>query len=95
MESNTKSAVSEGAQPSPGRAGRRRCQMNSENVRYFLPKSGSSPEKPELGEEMPNEGAALVQAFKAGGIFFTLVAWSAGTEINGDEPRIVKQALKR
>ena len=51
--------------------------MTSETVRYFLLKSGSSSEKPELGQEMTNEGEALVQAFKSGQIFYTVVAWKA------------------
>ena len=74
---------------------RRRWEMTSENVRYFLPKSGSSSEKPELGQEMASEGEALVQAFKSGQVFYTLVAWKAVPEINGNEPKIVKQALTR
>jgi hypothetical protein len=80
----------------PERNGRRRRQeMTSENVRYFLLKSGSSTEKPELGQEMTNEGEALVQAFKSGQVFYTLVAWKAVPEISGNEPRIVKQIFER
>ena len=74
---------------------RRRWEMTSENVRYFLPKTGSSSEKPELGQEMASEGEALVQAFKSGQVFYTLVVWKAVPEISGNEPRIVKQALSR
>ena len=74
---------------------RRRWEMTSENIRYFLPKSGTSNEKPELGQEMASEGEALVQAFKSGQAFYTLVAWKAVPEINGNEPKIVKQALTR
>jgi hypothetical protein len=80
----------------PERNGRRRrLEMTNENVRYFLLKSGSSAEKPELGQEMTNEGEALVQAFKSGQVFYTLVAWKAVPEINGNEPRIVKQVFDR
>ena len=74
---------------------RRRWEMTSENVRYFLPKAGGSSEKPELGQELASEGEALVQAFKSGQVFYTLVAWKAVPEINGNEPKIVKQALSR
>jgi hypothetical protein len=74
---------------------RRRWEMTSETVRYFLPKAGGSGEKPELGQEMTSEGEALVQAFKSGQVFYTLVAWKAVPEINGNEPKIVKQALSR
>jgi hypothetical protein len=69
--------------------------MTTENVRYFLPKQGSTGDKPELGQEMSNEGEVLVQAFKSGQVFYTVVAWKAVPEINGNEPKIVKQALSR
>ena len=74
---------------------RRRWEMTSESIRYFLPRPGSSSEKPELGQEIETEGDALVQAFKSGQLFYTLVAWRPVPEINGNEPRIVKQALSR
>jgi hypothetical protein len=88
--------ANEGAAGTAERNGRRRrWEMTSDNIRYFLPKAGSSGDKPELGQEMTNEGEALVQAFKSGQVFYTLVAWKAVPEINGNEPRIVKQALSR
>jgi len=74
---------------------RRRWEMSGENIRYFLPKSGSSSENPELGEEVESEGEALVQAFRSGQVFYSLVAWKAVPEINGNEPKIVKQAVSR
>ncbi len=74
---------------------RRRWEMTSENVRYFLPKTGTSSERPELGQEMKSEGEVLVQAFRSGQVFYTLVAWKAVPEVDGNEPRIVKQALTR
>ncbi len=85
--------------PSPDRRGRegrrRRREMSSEHIRYFLPKSGSSPAKPELGMEMESEGEALVEAFKSGQQFYTVVAWKAVPEMNGDRPEIVKQVVPR
>ena len=81
---------------STSRTGRhRRWPMSADNVRYFLPKPGSSPETPELGEEVSSEGEALVAAFKNGGVFYTMVIWSSTTEMSNGEPKIVKQALKR
>ena len=74
---------------------RRRWEMTGEDIRYFLPKSGSSSEKPELGQETATEGEALIEAFKVGQVFYTVVAWKAVPEINGNEPKIVKQALPR
>jgi hypothetical protein len=74
---------------------RRRSELTSDNVRYFLPKPGSSSEKPELGQELNNEGEVLLEAFKSGQVFYTLVAWKAVPEIIGKEPKIVKQALNK
>ena len=89
----TASDITAGASERNGR--RRRWEMTTEDVRFFLPKPGSAQEKPELGQEMASEGEALVQAFKSGQVFYTLVAWKAVPEISGNEPRIVKQALSR
>ncbi len=89
----TTEAVPQAAARQNGR--RRRWEMTSENVRYFLPKAGSTPERPELGQEMTSEGEALVQAFRSGQVFYTVVAWKAVPEVDGNEPRIVKQALTR
>ncbi len=74
---------------------RRRRETATEKPRYFLSKTGSSTDKPELGQEMTCEGEALLQAFKSGQVFYTLIAWKAVPEINGNEPRIVKQTLSR
>ncbi len=83
----------------PGASGRsvrrRRVEMTSDNVRYFLPRPGSTSEKPELGQELDSEGRALVEAFKSGQVFYTLVAWKAVPELTGSEPKIVKQAVSR
>jgi hypothetical protein len=74
------------------RRGRR--SGSDSNLRYFLPKSGSSPAKPELGQEMASEGEALIEAFKNGQPFYTLTAWKAVPEVNGGgSPVIVKQAV--
>lgn len=73
---------------------RRRRNGGDQNLRYFLPKSGSSPARPELGQEMASEGEALIEAFKNGQPFYTLTAWKAVPEVNGGgSPVIVKQAV--
>jgi hypothetical protein len=69
--------------------------MTPANVRYFLPKSGTTIERPELGREMPGEGEALVEAFRTGQVMYTLVAWKAVPEMDDGAPKIVKQALNR
>ena len=72
---------------------RRRRNSNDAPGRYFLMKPGSSPAKPELGQEMTSEGEALIEAFRTGQPFYTLTAWKAVPEVNGGSPVIVKQAV--
>lgn len=74
-------------------APRRRRNGNDANLRYFLIKPGSSPAKPELGQEVASEGEALIEAFKSGQPFYTVTAWKAVPEVNGGNPVIVKQAI--
>lgn len=79
-----------------GRSDRRRkWEMTSANVRYFLPKQGASIERPELGREITSEAEVLVEAFRTGQIFYTLVAWKAVPEMDDGAPKIIKEALKR
>ncbi len=73
---------------------RKRRSGDDAGVRYFLPKAGSSPATPELGQEVASEGEALIQAFRSGQPFYTLTAWKAVPEVNGGgSPVIVKQAV--
>ena len=79
--------------PSPRR---KRRNGDDGGVRYFLPKSGSSPANPELGQEVASKGEALIQAFRSGQAFYTLTAWKAVPEVNGKgSPVIVKQAISQ
>lgn len=92
MDTRTSSSTS----PAANSTGTRRKRRNSDDggVRYFLPKPGSSPTTPELGQEVASEGEALIQAFRSGQTFFTLAAWKAVPEVNGGgSPVIVKQAV--
>ncbi len=99
MENRPASATTEiQAAAKPDGANQRRKRRNSSdaNLRYFLPKPGSSAAKPELGQEMASEGEALIEAFKNGQPFYTLTAWKAVPEVNGGgSPMIVKQAVVR
>ncbi len=75
---------------------RRRSSADGNHVRYFLPKAGSTPDKPELGREMPNEGEALIEAFKSSQPYYALTVCKASTEVNGGgSPVIVRQAVAR
>ncbi|HKV78828.1 MAG TPA: hypothetical protein VJP02_11830 [Candidatus Sulfotelmatobacter sp.] len=78
-----------------GIAQRRRRNGNDADPRYFLVKPGSSPAKPELGQEMASEGEALIEAFRSGQPFYTVTAWKAVPEVNGGNPVIVKQAISQ
>lgn len=98
MDTKTQSVGEEaqGGRPEGARSrGKRRATENG-NLRYFLPKPGSSAAKPELGQEMTSEGEALIEAFKGGQQFYALTAWKAVPEVNGNSsPVIVKQAVAR
>lgn len=73
---------------------RKRRNGDDAGVRYFLPKPGSTPATPELGQEVASEGEALIQAFRSGQPFYTLTAWKSVPEVNGGgSPMIVKQAV--
>jgi hypothetical protein len=74
---------------------RRRWEVTSADMRYFLPKAGSSSERPELGREMTSEAAALLEAFKHDQPFYTLVVWKAVSDTDDGTPRIVKETMKR
>lgn len=81
------------ARNEPASAPRRRRNGNDPNVRYFLIKPGSSPAKPELGQEVTSEGEALIEAFRGGQPFYTVTAGRAVPEVNGGSPVIVKQVI--
>lgn len=78
-----------------GRGERRRRLEAAAEVRYFLPKPGSSADKPELGRETASEAEALVEAFRKDQSFFTVGVWKAVTENEDGVPRIVREAVKR
>ena len=89
-----------GISPNAPAARRKRRSMNGEdlNVRYFLLKSGSSLDKPELGEEVNSVKQVLVRSFKTNQPFLTLMAWTAAedtSEESGDSPMIVKRVVAR
>ena len=95
MEATSGSSPRSSTDASTNSRRRRRSAAAGERVRYFLPKSGSSGEKPELGQEAAGEAEALVEAFRSTQVFYTLVAWSAVPELNGSEAKITKRPLAR
>ena len=92
----TKTASGNGAQgPAPKEGSTRRKKKSQEEVgaRFFLPKQGSSLHAPELGQEMANEGEALIEALKSGQPFFILKSFRAVAQQNGGDPVITKQSV--
>jgi hypothetical protein len=78
------------------RRARRSRQHAEEVVRYFLAKDGSSIEKPELGVEVASEGEALIKAFQSkNGVIYTVLAYKAEAEIQGESPTLVKKPLRK
>ena len=75
---------------------RRSRQQSEEVARFFLAKDGSSPTKPELGEEASSEGEALIKAFQSkSGIVYVLHACKAEAEMQGGSPILVKKPLQK
>jgi|SRR4051794_7337850 hypothetical protein len=96
METNAQTVIGPArADNSEGGSTRRRKRIqDNPNVRFFLPKTGSSPAKPELGQEMTNESTVLVEALKSNQPFYMVTTWKAAAEINGgSSPIIVKEPL--
>jgi hypothetical protein len=81
----------------PGTTKRPRKPRASEEVaRYFLAKDGSTPAKPELGEEAQSESDALIKAFRSkGGVIYVVTAYRAEAEIQGGNPILVKRPLEK
>jgi hypothetical protein len=78
------------------RRARRSRQQSEEVARYFLLKDGSSPGKPELGEEVTSEGEALIKAFQSkSGVVYVLHSYKAEAEMQGGSPTLVKRPLQK
>jgi len=74
----------------------RRARGPEETPRFFLAKEGSSPQKPELGEEAQTESDALIKAFQQKtGVIYVLTAFRAEAEIQGGNPVLVKRPLTK
>lgn len=79
----------------PAKKGRK-ARGPEETARFFLAKEGSSPQKPELGEEAQTESDALIKAFQQrAGVIYVLTAFRAEAEIQGGNPVLVKRPLTK
>jgi hypothetical protein len=84
------------AQSNRSKRTRRSRQQSEEVARYFLAKEGSSPAKPELGEEVSSEGEALIKAFQSkSGVVYVLHVYKAEAEMQGGSPTLVKRPLQK
>jgi hypothetical protein len=74
----------------------RKARAAEEVARYFLAKEGSTPAKPELGEEAQSESDALIKAFRSkGGVIYVVTAYRAEAEVRGGNPILVKRPLEK
>ena len=74
----------------------RKGRGTEETARFFLAKEGSSPQKPELGEEAQSESEALIKAFQQKtGVIYVVTAFRAEAEIQGGSPVLVKRPLTK
>ncbi|MDE3103858.1 MAG: hypothetical protein KGK08_01670 [Acidobacteriota bacterium] len=74
----------------------RKGRNSEETARFFLAKEGSSPQKPELGEEAQTESDALIKAFQQKtGVIYVVTAFRAEAEIQGGSPVLVKRPLTK
>lgn len=74
----------------------RKTRATEGTARFFLAKEGSSPQKPELGEEAQTESDALIKAFQQkAGVIYVVTAFCAEAEIQGGCPVLVKRPLTK
>jgi hypothetical protein len=74
----------------------RRSRGSEGTARFFLAKEGSSPQKPELGDEAQTESDALIKAFQQRtGVIYVVTAFRAEAEIQGGSPVLVKRPLTK
>jgi len=82
------------ASPAPKKV--RKARGSEEIARFFLAKEGSTPQKPELGEEAQTESDALIKAFQQKtGVIYVVTTFRAEAEIQGGSPVLVKRPLTK
>jgi hypothetical protein len=85
--------ASEKRKAKPGPKGKK---PGDQSIRYFLAKEESTPEKPELGEEVKCEGDAIIRSFRSNNALFLAVAvYRADVEMTGGSPTLVKRSAQK
>ena len=94
-----KTIVQQSPQQIPSKSGGRKGRKGrgpEEAARFFLAKEGSSPQKPELGEEAQCESEALIKAFQQkSGVIYVVTAFRAEAEIQGGSPVLIKRPFTK
>jgi hypothetical protein len=90
-EESTTSPATNGSRAKPGPKPRK---SNEETVRFFMPKAGSSPNKPELGDEVQSEAEAQIRAFRAQQPYYTITAFTVEADMKGERPTLVARATR-
>lgn len=93
MDAKTSTELSENGANTFARSRRKRKNSEPPNARYFLSKPGATLKSPELGQEVPTEGEALIQSFRSDKVFYIVSVWKAVPHQNGGEPVITKESV--
>ncbi len=99
IASSPEERTSQASSRPAGRGTRRaRSAVEGETVlgaRFFLPKSGTNGQAPELGREFSNEGEARVEALKLGVNYYSLQEWRPVADFAGKNPELKREAVTR
>lgn len=95
----TASGPKPGTEPAPASRRRRNRGETAEPPvveRFFLAaESGANGNTPPLGREVPNEGEAIVEAFRAGVNFFVVSEYHTRADVSPSrDPILKKEAVK-
>jgi hypothetical protein len=87
-----------GSELSPGtrrKRGRKETAEASLIERFFLADANGNSAIPALGREMPNEGEAIVEAFRAGVNFFAISEFRTRAETSSSRYPVIKKEAVR
>jgi hypothetical protein len=96
------SRLASGPKPGPDaalsprrRRGRKDSTESGPAERFFLAEASANGGAPALGREMPNEGEAIVEAFRAGVNFFTISEFRTRAELASSRGPVLKKEAVR
>ena len=103
-QSPPEARISRSASPKPGpdtapsprrRRGRKDSTESGPAERFFLAEANANAGAPALGREMPNEGEAIVEAFRAGVNFYTISEFRTRAELASSRGPVLKKEAVR